>query len=598
MDGSRFRDLERRLVDGLSDAEPRALLERFATLERVSGSAGERTAAEYLVFRLRALGLDPRVHEAALFLSRPERSELRAWTDGSDSGPWEVMSRPPAFSKSTGGARIEGLVVYVPASYPTRVVDWHAVPHAALPPEGADPVPGRVVLTEGYGTAGAVHAFERRGALAQIHVHPGDSVHEGNCTTVWGAPTHDSLSRRPRTPVVCINRPDGERLITRARRGPLKVSIGTWLDEAWHSCPLPVAEIHGSDDPEEFLLVHGHYDAWHAGVGDNATGAAALLELARVLYRNRAELKRTVRLAWWPGHETGRAAGSAWYADRFADEIDEWCVGHMQVDSPGCRYATAYDEMAWMAEAAELCIDAIADATGQPARGHRPPRAGDYSFNQIGVTGWFLHGSAIPQAERQARDLPVVPGAGGHPAWHTAADNLAVADMPALLRDLKVYVTTIVRVANAPLHPFDYTAAVLEIAAAIQRYQAAGEGHIDLSPVKQELSRLRHAVSAWRSDAATAVARHPADQALRRRLNATLRRLARVLVPLGYARGERFDHDPAVPYSAVPRLEAALHVASAPDAVRPFLLTALARERNKVAAAVREALTLMGGVRG
>jgi hypothetical protein len=322
-----------------------------------------------------------------------------------------------------------------------------------------------------------------------------------------------------------------------------------------------------------------------------------LLELTRVLHRGRTELRRTVRLAWWPGHETGRAAGSAWYADTVADEIDEWCIGHMQVDSPGCAGATAYDEVAWMAEAAELCIEAIGDATGLPARGLRPPRAGDYSFNQIGATGFYMLLSTVSRAARDTAGARAVPGSGGQAAWHTAADGLEVADLANLRRDLQVYLTTIIRVVNAPLHPFDYTASVLEIAAAIQRYQAAAGGEIDLSGAKQDLSRLRRSISAWRSDAETAIARHPGDHDLRRRLNATLRRLARVLVPLGYARGERFDHDPAVAYSAVPRLDAALHVASVPNAMRPFVRTALVRERNKVRAAIREALTLVGGGR-
>jgi N-acetylated-alpha-linked acidic dipeptidase len=588
----RSPELERRLIDLLDDAEPRALLERFASLSRVSGSAGERLAADYLVERLRALGLDPQVHEASLYLSIPERAELRLAGDAAGSG--QVTCRPPAFSRSTNGATVEGEVVYVPSSYPDRLWDFFAVPDAALPPDGEqDRVRGSIVLTEGYGTAAAVLAFERRGALAQIYIHPGEAIHEGICTPVWGAPTHESIARRPRTPIVCVNRTDGERLIQAAVAGARRASVATWLQEGWVTCPLPVVDIHGSQDPDEFLLVHGHYDGWHHGIGDNATGAAALLELARVLHRGRTDLKRTVRLAWWPGHETGQAAGSAWYADAFADEIDEWCIAQMQVDSPGCAGATAYDEVAWMAEAAELCIDAIADATGRSAKGLRPPRAGDYSFNQIGATGLYMWLSAIP---RDVESRPV-PGCGGSPVWHTAADALEIADLSILRRDLQVYLTTIVRVVNAPLHPFDYTASVLEIGAALQRYQAAAGGELDLNGVKQDLSRLRHAVGAWRSDADTALARHPGNQALRRRLNATVRRLARLLVALAYARGERFDHDPAVPFSAVPRLEAALHVASAPEAVRPFLRTALVRERNKVWAVIREALTVVSGVR-
>ena len=34
--------------------------------------------------------------------------------------------------------------------------------------------------------------------------------------------------------------------------------------------------------------------------------------------------------------------------------------------------------------------------------------------------------------------------------------------------------------------------------------------------------------------------------------------VARVLVPMNYARGERFDHDPATKFGPVPRLEAAV----------------------------------------
>ena len=36
------------------------------------------------------------------------------------------------------------------------------------------------------------------------------------------------------------------------------------------------------------MLLHGHYDSWDVGVGDNATGNATLLEIARVLARSTA----------------------------------------------------------------------------------------------------------------------------------------------------------------------------------------------------------------------------------------------------------------------------------------------------------------------
>ena len=362
----------------------------------------------------------------------------------------------------------------------------------------------------------------------------------------------------------------------------------TWLREGWAPCLVVVAEIRGSEDPDEFLLVHGHYDSWYVGIGDNATGDAALLELARVLHGLHGRLKRSVRIAWWPGHSTGRYAGSTWYADQFADEIDEHCIAHLNIDSPGCKDATAYEEVMWMAEASGVCTGAIADALGERAKGMRPLRAGDYSFNQIGPTAFYMLLSNIPIAERQRRGYYAVGGNGGSPTWHTPNDLPPVADLGVLTRDLAVYLTTIVRVVNAPLYPFDYQAAVDEIASAVEGYQAKLKGDVDLTPVLGDLDRIKAALARWRADAESRATW--TDAASRRAANASLRRLARVLVPLNYARGERFDHDPAVKFAAVPRLEAATRLAAAPPDERPFIRTGLVRERNKIRAMLRAAL--------
>ena len=436
----KFPDLETAAHAAIDLTEAGALLERFAGLTRESGSADERAAGEYLAARLRAFGVPVVVHEPELFLSVPERASLRLL----DAAGGEMRCRPPAFSRPTGDAELPGELVYVPSRYAGGTADLFDTPMAAAEAGGAaDPVAGRIVLTEGYAMPGAVHAFERRGAVGQIFIHPGDAIHEGICTPIWGAPTHESIRRKPRTPVVCVSHGDGDRLIALAARGATRVGIRTWLREGWAPCLLPVAEIRGVEDPDEFVLVHGHYDSWYVGIGDNATGDAALLELARVLHGLAGHLRRTVRIAWWPGHSTGRYAGSVWYADHFADELDEGCVAHLNIDSPGCAGATAYEEVMWMAEAAEVCIDSIADATGVFARGMRPLRAGDYSFNQIGPTAFYMLLSNIPQEERRARGDYAVGGCGGNTAWHTPADGPAVADLDVLRRDLQIDLTTI-----------------------------------------------------------------------------------------------------------------------------------------------------------
>ena len=89
--------------------------------------------------------------------------------------------------------------------------------------------------------------------------------------------------------------------------------------------------------------------------------------------------------------------------------------------------------------------------------------------------------------------------------------------------------------------------------------------------------------------AAASPAASPASSAASRRLNSVLRQIARLLVPLNYARGERFDHDPALKFGPVPRLEAAASLASAPADLKPFIKVGLVREANKVRATIRAA---------
>jgi hypothetical protein len=456
---------------------------------------------------LRAEGLHPHVLEPMLFLSVPESAEVHV-------DNLRVEARPATFARATGDRAAEG---------PLRPAD----------PDLGESLSGAIAVVDGALTPDAAYSAERRGAVAQIYISENASVRPRSCSTIWGAPTHETLSRKPRTPIVMVERADGETLRQRARHGAT-ARVFARLREGWMRAPVLVVEVRGAHDPEEFVLVHGSDDR-------------ALLALAAACHARQGELTRSVRVAWWPDRALGSAAGSSWYADAFAAELDRWCAAHVSVG--GDAGADAY----WMAEAAELCLQSMAGSGLEPAKSRRPPREADYSFNQIGITGLF----------------------GGH------------AFPPS------VYEDAVVHVAKAAIYPFDYTAPLLEMGAAVQRYQAAAGNQIDFSGVSQDLARLRRAISAWRSEADQHVRRHEFDTTWRRHANATLRGLARVLVPLGFARGERFDHDPAVRYSALPRFEAALHVASADEPRRSFVRTALVRECNKVQARIRDALALV-----
>ena len=63
----------------------------------------------------------------------------------------------------------------------------------------------------------------------------------------------------------------------------------------------------------------------------------------------------------------------------------------------------------------------------------RPPQAGDYSFNNIGLPSFFMLSSTMPDALREEKDYYDVSGCGGNIAWHTENDTLEIADRDILL---------------------------------------------------------------------------------------------------------------------------------------------------------------------
>ncbi|MCL6552280.1 MAG: M28 family peptidase [Firmicutes bacterium] len=576
---------EQALLAEVSLDEPWALVERFATLIRESGTQDEREAFDYISGRLAAFGVPHTVHTPTLFISLPRGARLEVLAPERRT----LVAKTPSMSASTAGRWRRGEVVYVPTGTAADIREIFAAAQAT-----ASDVRGRMVLTEGYASPGKVLEFMKAGAAGAIFISPGQRIHEGICTTIWGSPDLDSWERKPTIPVVMVNNTDGTWLKQLCQAGPVRARLSTRLVEGWVPCPVCVAEIPGTQVPEEFVLVHGHVDGWHQGIGDNATGDATLLELARVLWQHRGRLARTVRIAWWPGHSQGRYAGSVWYADTFALDLDAHCIAHINCDSPGCRWATVYQDVFWMREAEGIAKAVIKDVTGQEASGGRPLRAGDKSFSNIGVSTFYMLSSTMPPALAREKGYYAVGGCGGNIAWHTEDDTIEIADRDNLLRDIKVYLIAAYRTANATLHPLDFTALAAELESTLQAYQAATDGAVDLSAPLAEFRALRADLERWYLDRAHLLGRSPADPEVRR-ANATLRRLARILVPINYARAGRFRHDPAVDVPPLPDLAPARTWKHLAPGSHPYFvtLTHLVRGRNRVTAALRAARELV-----
>jgi hypothetical protein len=403
------------------------------------------------------------------------------------------------------------------------------------------------------------------------------------------------MHRQPAVPIIGVNRTEGSKLIERTKAGNCRVAFSTHLDTQWRPIPILVAEIPGASVPDEFVLLHAHLDSWHIGIGDNATGDATLLEVARVLSQQRESLARTVRIAWWSGHSHGRYAGSTWFADTFAIDLAENCVAQINCDSPGCRWASVFTDVMWTEETEPFARGVIRDVTGLEAEWARPLRAGDYSFSNIGLSSAFMLSSTMTAELRKEKGYYPVGGCGGNIAWHTEDDTLEIADKDNLLRDMQLYAAAVFRAATEPVLPFDFRLLLDGFERTLADYQAIAGDQFDFSAALPEIARLRAKLDdlATRARVETVSASDPEA----RSISATQRMLARVLIPLNYAREGRFRQDPAENVQPLPDLAVVRKLAAAaPGSHQHFAAkTSLQRGLNRLVWGLRRANDVASG---
>ena len=575
-------EAERVFVDEVSLDMPWALVETFSTMPRWRPEDVNR-GVDTLVQRLRGAGIPVEVHEPEIYLSIPYAASVSA-------GGVTYRAKPPSSSLPVPGGRT-GKLVRLQAnpkalrSYNRDIKTLFGGSIASVE-EVKALVGGNIVVMQGFGNPALTSLIEEWGGIGLIAVNPGVDIHWGTCTTIWGSPDLQDWVRKPKIPVIAVNNPDGQKLMALAEQGG-EATIRTDLVEGWFMQKIPVVTIPGTVEPEKFVLVHGHLDSWDVGVGDNATGDATLMELARVLWTHRDGLRRSVKLAWWPGHSTGRYAGSTWFTDAFAMDLDRNCVAQINCDSPGCRWATSYHDTRAFTESAAIAEGVIRDVVPDAVVAtHRPPQAGDYSFNNIGLPSFFMLSSTMPDAVRAEKGYYDVSGCGANIAWHTENDQLEIADRGTLLTDIKIYLLSALRVANPELLPFDWIATCDEFLATIDGYEKASQGLADLAPARVATLALKAALT-----------KLPEAEIAAR--NAVVQELSRVLVPINYTREPRFRHDPAYTVPPLPTLAVAAELPEfAEGHMRKMALTELMRGQNRFVAAIDQARRLVETLNG
>jgi carboxypeptidase Q len=137
--------------------------------------------------------------------------------------------------------------------------------------------------------------------------------------------TNATVAEIDRIPMVLIAREDASRmarLLASGKKLTADISIPNHIGGPIQAGNV-VAEIRGSEKPEEFVILGAHLDSWDLGTGalDNGCNAALVIDALRAIKAAGVKPRRTIRFILFSGEEQGMV-GSHAYTDAHKSELD------------------------------------------------------------------------------------------------------------------------------------------------------------------------------------------------------------------------------------------------------------------------------------
>jgi N-acetylated-alpha-linked acidic dipeptidase len=311
--------------------------------------------------------------------------------------------------------------------------------------------------------------------------------------------------------------------------GPVQARIAVTTDadtnpykQIWNTFGI----IHGSEFPDEIVIIGGHRDAWGPGAADNVSGTVSVLEAARAISEqvkagNRP--KRTIVFATWDAEEWG-LIGSTEFVEQDSLRLTKSAVAYLNQDdvaqgpnfggggSPSLRallrdvtrtvpdpsgQGSVYD--VWR-KRANLAADSLEPQMGDPGGGS--DFAGFYNHLGIPIADWGFGGPA--GVYHSAYDSYHWMVKFGDPTFEFHAANA------------KIGTAALLRIANAEILPYDY----VEYARTVQRFSSQVEHAIAEKHWKLSGAVLNAAVA--RMESAAVAFNAARDHALATQLSPTI----------------------------------------------------------------------------
>ena len=366
-------------------------LERYASAivryERPSGSVGENAAIDSIVAGLSEAGVPVEVHSFDTYASDPVSASVRVPSAGL---AFDAITM--AYSGSADGLR--GRLVDVGGLRDLPALEVGTGERLALEGDaamdgralyGLPDVRGAIAVVEGQPRNVPTAALQLLGAVGVIFTNPEERLNDLIVTSTWGTPSLRNYSRLPQIPAVQVTKSDGDLLRQQLGAGPVQGEITAEVATGRKPLRLVVARIEGPSPDAPYVLLGGHIDGWYHGGTDEGASNAAMVELAKAFHVNRAQMRRGLVVAWWPGHSNARYAGSTWFADHYFEELRDRAVAYLNIDGVGQIDAARFSATATTSMEA-LADRVVREAVGEDGlRSSTPGRNSDQAFNGVGL---------------------------------------------------------------------------------------------------------------------------------------------------------------------------------------------------------------------
>ncbi|HMO15624.1 MAG TPA: M20/M25/M40 family metallo-hydrolase [Pirellulaceae bacterium] len=351
---------------------------------RLTGSSRLERANRWAAEQFESFGLqNVRLHEWGTIPVRFDRGPSTGKMVAPEERIFEFTAR--AWSAGTDGPKTGPVL-----REPTSVEELEEI---------ADKLEGAWILRrQGNRDNSLIERMQSAGILGTI------SGSRDELVTTGGIPGLRQLDfdNLPKDVNIFVRRSDYDAINSRLADG-IEVVCEFNLNHKFTKGPIPcyntIAEIPGTELPEQVIIISGHLDSWDGpgsqGTVDNGTGSVVTIEAARILMAAGIKPKRTIRFILWSGEEQGLLGSRAYVAELSEEERAN--ISAVFVDDSGTNQQSSLSGTRAMEPMLQQIVKPMNYAFPElvaitVSSSNRMPRGGasDHApFNAVGIPGFF-----------------------------------------------------------------------------------------------------------------------------------------------------------------------------------------------------------------